>query len=53
MNLDKKESQFQEGMKPLFYSVKQSANKNGIGWYRDGHDIVYFQNHLAKVYNSK
>ena len=53
MNLDKKESQFQEGMKPLFYSVKQSATKNGVGWYRDGHDIVHFQNHLAKVYNSK
>lgn len=30
-------------MKPLVYSVKE-AEANNIGWYRDGHNIAYYQN---------
>lgn len=30
-------------MKPLMYSVKE-AEATGIGWYRDGHNIAYYQN---------
>jgi hypothetical protein len=30
-------------MKPLIYSVKETE-ATGIGWYRDGHNIAYYQN---------
>jgi hypothetical protein len=30
-------------MKPLLYSVKD-AEATGIGWYRDGFNIAYYQN---------
>ena len=35
-------------MKPLFYSSKEAENPNGIGWYRDGQNICYYQNQLKK-----
>jgi hypothetical protein len=37
-------------MKPLFYSKKmaESNDGQGIGWYRDGQNICYFQNSLKK-----
>lgn len=39
----KPESTYSMGMKPLLYSVKE-AEKAGIGWYRDGLNIAYYQN---------
>jgi len=30
-------------MMPLFYS-KAQAESTGIGWYRGGYDIAYYQN---------
>lgn len=37
-------------MKPLFYSTKQAESQDGqgLGWYRDGQNICYFQNSLKK-----
>jgi hypothetical protein len=37
-------------MKPLIYSKKdaESGEGQGIGWYRDGQNICYFQNSLKK-----
>jgi cytosolic carboxypeptidase protein 2/3 len=43
VNLMKPESTYNYGMKPLVYSVKE-AEVNNIGWYRDGHNISYYQN---------
>lgn len=43
LNNDKKNSNFQSGMKPLVYSVK----RNG-GWTRSGNNIYYFQNNIKK-----
>ncbi len=40
-NLMKPESTYSQGMKPLIYSVKD-AEKNGLGWYRDGSNIAYY-----------
>jgi hypothetical protein len=37
----KPESTYNLGMKPLIYSVKD-AEKNGIGWQRDGSNIAYY-----------
>lgn len=37
----KPESTYTMGMKPLIYSVKD-ADKNGIGWQRDGLNIAYY-----------
>lgn len=36
-------------MKPLIYSVKE-AEASGIGWYRDGHNIAYYQNSRKSKY---
>lgn len=41
VNLMKPDSTYSMGMKPLLYSVKE-ADKNGLGWYRDGHNIAYY-----------
>lgn len=37
-------------MKPLFYSKKEAESNDGqgMGWYRDGANIVYFPNTLKK-----
>jgi len=37
-------------MKPLVYSKKESESGDGqgIGWYRDGNNICYFENSLKK-----
>jgi len=43
INLMKPESTYSMGMKPLVYSVKE-ADKSGLGWYRDGFNIAYYQN---------
>lgn len=50
VNLVKPESSYNQGMKPLIYSKKESEMNDGkgIGWYRDGQNIVYYQNSLKK-----
>ena len=37
----KPDSSYNQGMKPLTYSVKD-AEKNGIGWQREGMNIAYY-----------
>jgi hypothetical protein len=41
VNLMRVESFYNKGMKPLFYSVKK-AEKENIGWHRDGDNIAYY-----------
>lgn len=50
VNLMKPDSSYNQGMKPLFYSKKEAEGSEGqgIGWYRDGQNICYFQNSLKK-----
>ena len=50
VNLIKPESSYNQGMKPLFYSKKEAGaiDSQGIGWYRDGSNICYYQNQLKK-----
>ena len=47
INYVKPESLYNEGMKMLMYSKKDSE-ENGIGWFRGGKDILYYQNCLRK-----
>ena len=50
VNFTKAESSYNQGMKPIFYSEKEanSGEGQGIGWYRDGTNICYYQNALKK-----
>ena len=50
VNFTKAESSYNQGMKPIFYSDKEanSGEGQGIGWYRDGQNICYYQNALKK-----
>jgi cytosolic carboxypeptidase protein 2/3 len=41
VNMMKPDSNYNMGMKPLVYSVKE-AEQNQKGWYRDGHNIAYY-----------
>ena len=41
VNLMKPDSTYNNGMKPLLYSVKE-AEATGMGWYRDGNNIAYY-----------
>ena len=41
INFVKPDSQFNDGMMPLFYSTKEAASNN-VGWYRAGYDIAYY-----------
>ena len=43
-NLANKDSQYKYGMRPLMYSMKKNK-----GWERCGHNIYYFENHVAKT----
>lgn len=43
VNLTKEDSLYNEGMKPLMYSVKDSQ-LHSIGWRRFGDNITYFSN---------
>ncbi len=43
VNLMKPDSTYNKGMKPLLYSVKE-AEQAGLGWFRDGTNISYYQN---------
>jgi hypothetical protein len=46
-NFFKPDSLYNQGMKPLVYSTKK-AEKDGIGWYRSGEDICYYQNSIKR-----
>ena len=46
-NFQNQDSLYKQGMRPVFYSTTL-AKSSGIGWYRDGINIKYFQNHLPK-----
>ena len=49
INLIKNESSYSQGMRPLVYSKTEAeSSESGIGWYRDGKNITYFQNHMKK-----
>ena len=43
----KNDSSHNQGQKPLMYS-KKTADLEGIGWQRTGHNIVYYQNSMKK-----
>ena len=45
INFLKKDSLYNHGMKPLFYSEK-TAERQQLGWTRRGHHIKYFQNYI-------
>jgi hypothetical protein len=47
LNLSKPDSLFNEGMKVLVYSEKQSEEKD-IGWHRSGNKISYYHNGIKK-----
>jgi len=47
----KPDSNYNQGMKPLIYSVKE-AEETRIGWQRDGFNIAYYQGARKKrAYN--
>jgi hypothetical protein len=43
----KPDSNYNQGLKPLFYSCKD-AEENKIGWYRDGFNIAYYRSSRKK-----
>jgi hypothetical protein len=47
LNLSKPDSLYNEGMKVLTYSEKQSEDKD-IGWYRSCKKISYYYNGIKK-----
>jgi hypothetical protein len=47
VNMMKPDSNYNQGMKPLVYSVRE-AEINNLGWYRDGQNIAYYQNQRKK-----
>ena len=47
INLIKPESSYNQGMKPLMYSVKSVESEN-IGWMRDSTNICYYQNSMKR-----
>jgi murein tripeptide amidase MpaA len=48
INLVKPDSSYNQGQKPLFYSMKDSSKVGSYGWYRDGENIAYYQNAMKK-----
>lgn len=47
VNLMKPDSNYNQGMKPLIYSVKK-AEQTQMGWHRDGFNIAYYQSSRKK-----
>lgn len=43
----KPDSNYNQGMRPLIYSVKE-AEKYERGWHRDGYNISYYQSARKK-----
>ena len=53
VNFMKPDSNYNQGMKPLIYSVKE-AEESRIGWQRDGQNIAYYQGARRKrAYNQQ
>ncbi|CAI2382279.1 unnamed protein product [Moneuplotes crassus] len=50
-NFFKSDSLYNQGMKPLIYS-KKKQEEDGIGWYRGGENICYYQNNTKKKNSS-
>jgi len=48
INLIKPDSSYNQGQKPLLYSSKEAARPGGIGWYREGENICYYQNSMKR-----
>ena len=48
INMIKPDSTYNHGQKPLVYSAKEANRPGGIGWYRDGENIAYYQNSMKK-----
>ena len=48
INLIKPDSSYNQGQKPLFYSAKEASKPGGVGWYRDGENICYYQNSMKR-----
>lgn len=47
INLLKPDSLYNHGMRPLMYSEIE-AKKLGIGWFRAGKDVCYYQNSMKR-----
>lgn len=50
-NFFKQDSLYNQGMKPLIYSRKMAENE-GVGWYRGGENVSYYQNNMKKKNSS-
>jgi hypothetical protein len=50
-NLSKENGLYNEGFKPVFYSVKSNLN-SGTRWFRGGENISYTKNEKIKMANS-
>jgi len=48
INLIKPESSYNQGMKPLVYSKKETELDQRTGWQRDCDSICYYQNSMKK-----
>lgn len=49
MNLSKEESLYNEGLRPLLYSI-EDAKKRAVGWRRCGENIAYYRNDSSYVF---
>ena len=47
VNFMKPDSNYNAGLKPLVYSLKE-AEENNLGWHRDGFNIAYYQSQRRK-----
>lgn len=52
INCEKTNSQFNYGMKPILYSVRE-ATLGRPGWYRTGTDICYYRNGYKVPHDNK
>ncbi|CAG9333093.1 unnamed protein product [Blepharisma stoltei] len=52
LNLTKKDSLYNEGMKILIFSENESQTNN-VGWFRGGYDIMYHANGIRKPKGNK
>lgn len=52
VNFDKINSQFNYGMQPVMFSVREYSERKA-GWKRCGKNIVYYGNHLTNEDHSK
>ena len=51
VNLMKYDSLYNNGLKPLVFSVKKEKNE-GVGWYRTQESVSYYQNNLPRPGNT-